>query len=164
MRDQIVQSQFFITINSNIPAKGDQEKINSFLQTVRTVFLSSHILNFLKVTDEDDKDTEKTKLISSIDMDTEIENEGKKQNRVHTHITVKVMHYTTLLLNVEKLNTYFMQRTNRVVYIDVRVTSGGAQDVSLARYKAKSRKSKRPLIITGIYVDLAGKIRRYSNL
>jgi hypothetical protein len=161
MRDQIVSSVWFLTIISNIPDKqANREKIDKFNRAVRKVFLSSNILNFLKViVPETEKKQQLIQEVSS-DIETEV---GDKQHRVHCHGTVKVFHYSTLEFNQPKLSKYFVQETGHQVAIQAKVSGGSAEETAMRRYMSKTRKVKRALTISGVVVGIDGKVRKYSN-
>ena len=107
MRTKIVNSTWFLTINSNIVNKPEnQPEIDKFTRCIRRVFASSGIVNFLTVVDKEDVSIPKTKLLESVVSDLELE-VGPVQKRVHAHGTVTVFHYTSLEFNQPKLCTFF---------------------------------------------------------
>lgn len=163
MREEVVASTYFITINSNIPhTDAYKEKYQTFQRAVRKLFLSSNILNFITILDDQDKSKSVKELIQSVNikLDAEV---GDKQHRLHYHGTCEILHYTTLEIHFHKILTYFIQQTKVKPALNLRLNKTNGQGVLMLRYAQKNSKKRRPLEVVSSIAEQDGRIRKYTN-
>ena len=164
MRNEIVGSSFFFTINANITANEKQNLplMDKFGQVMRKLVLSQMMLNFIVVKDEEDARMDKKDLINSIDSKFQLE-VGQKYHRLHTHGVLKIFHYSTITFNDDKLKKWLVQQMDRGVMLNVRFANSGAEEIRMLRYVEKNRTEKKPMSVTASLTELSGKTRSYQK-
>lgn len=107
---QLRHSNFFITINTNKRFTGNEEDYEEFIEkfknSIDNQFTNDNIVNLIKVQNEEHELSEK--YIKNIDIQSAIEL-GPATGTVHSHILVKIAHYTNVRLEYQHFKETIMK-------------------------------------------------------
>jgi hypothetical protein len=97
------QSNFFLTINSQQAVSKTSLQSSKFVQRFQDVMLMfcEHIEKFITTHagfPTDDK--REIEIVPAIEV-------GKKQHRIHAHMTIEITHFSRIKLNLPKIRSYF---------------------------------------------------------
>lgn len=107
---QLRHSNFFITINTNKRYTGNEEDYEEFIEkfknSIDNQFTNDNIVNLIKVQNEEHELSEK--YIKNIDIQSAIEL-GPTTGTIHSHILVKIAHYTNVRLEYQYFKEQIMK-------------------------------------------------------
>jgi len=169
MRPKPVISHFEFMVNSNVPVPHGIDDISEiqpgtarvnpklfkFMDGLRRIFLSRNILNFIHITDKDDKREPKEDLIDKISSEVQVEI-APTTRMLHVHTTLIVHHRTTVAIQPTDFIIYFKNRYGMSIYASVpRILS----DLSVRNYRYfdKGRKQKPALRIINSIIHSSGE-------
>lgn len=163
MRDLPVSSSYWFLINSNCsihnPHPDSILKLKNFREYINRVFLSRNILNFINITNPDDKNIPKEQLFTELKSEVILE-VGDNNNFLHAHITITVYHRTSIRLAIDKLSKFFSHNYHSVIYISPpKIIPDNS--VLIKRYQYKALKKFPLLKIDSTITDELGVSKNY---
>jgi hypothetical protein len=164
MRDKIVVSSYFITLNSNVSVWQDdnKDKIKSFACGIKRIFLSRNVLNFIKILDKDDKATYDIRdLLNEINSEITFE-VGPSNGYLHIHGLVTIFHRSTIKLVTNRFTRYFAKKYGLSIFsMPPRIIPNNSG--SLKTYSYKDLSSVPRLSILSRVIPINGKPFVYAD-
>lgn len=162
MREKIVGTKYFLTINSNLTdTPANKSKLQGFVKGVKRLLLSNNLLNMIRILSPKDEKIPKKQLIQEINTDASIE-VGQKVHRVHLHATIMIWHRTTLSLSGIRIHEYLLKQTGLSCGVNIRVRDLAKGEVSTKRYLQKGKPQPKYFLQANLS-GLKGKSNHFDS-